>query len=298
MNYDSLLLTSGGTKGYAILGALRYLECKNYLPQFNKILGISVGSLIGFLIVLKYKIKDIFYILSNYNVEDIYFNKEIAKINLINNFLQNYSINNSEGILKLLKYFMINKKININITFKELYDKNPIELIIIATNLNKYKLKYFSYKLTPNIPILLALKASICIPFIFKPIKINNEYFVDGGLITFELIKYTNKKTLIIQLNTNEMTNNCNINNLEDYIIRVFNILFSQSIIKKKYNKYKNNSIILNFLESGLICKLNKNFKKNFYNKGIIESKLFIHRKLILKKIFNILAKSDKLKTN
>ena len=35
MNYDSLLLTSGGTKGYGIIGSLRYLEYNNHLSKFK-----------------------------------------------------------------------------------------------------------------------------------------------------------------------------------------------------------------------------------------------------------------------
>ena len=78
-------------------------------------------------------------------------------------------------------------------------------------------------------------------------IVINNEYFVDGGLLTTKMIKYTNKNTLIIQLNTGKVINNYNINNIEDYIKRIISILFAQSIAKSKYNKFNNNSIILNF---------------------------------------------------
>lgn len=288
MNYNSLLLTSGGTKGYGIVGSLRYLEYNNYLSEFKKIIGISVGSIIGLLLVLKYKVKDIFYILSNYNIEDIYLNEQIKKYNLIYNFFENYSLNNTEGIFKLLNYFLNNKNIDFNITFKELYNFNKINLIFIATNLNKNKLKYFSYKLTPNIPVLLALKASISIPFIFSPVIINNEYFVDGGLLTNEIIKYTNRKTLIIQLNTGQIINNCNIKCIDDYIKRIISILFAQSI-KCKYNNFKNNTIILNFIENGIKFNIEKNEKKNNYFIGLIQAKKFIYRKLLLKKIFQIL---------
>jgi len=289
MNYDSLLLTSGGIKGYGIIGTLRYLEYNNYLSKFKKIIGISVGSIIGFLLTLEYKIKDIYYILSNYNIEDIYFNKKLNKYNLINHFFQNYSINNVKGILKLLEYFLNNKNLNSNITFKELYEFNKINLIIIASNLNKNKLQYFSHKLSPNIPVLLALKASISIPLIFSPVIINNEYFVDGGLLTKKTIKYTNKNTLIIQINSCEITNNYNINNIEDYIKRISNILISQSMVKYNYNKYKYNSIILYFNDSGINFNIKKNEKKKIYLVGIINAKKFIYRKLLLKKIFQIL---------
>ena len=289
MNYDSLLLTSGGTKGYGIIGSLRYLEYNNHLSKFKKIIGISVGSIIGLLLVLKYKVKDIFYILSNNNIEDIYLNEQIKKYNLVNNFLQNYSLNNTEGIFKLLHYFMSNKNIDFNITFKDLYNFNKINLIFIATNINKNKLEYFSYKLTPNIPVLLALKASISIPFIFEPVVINNEYFVDGGLLTTKMIKYTNKNTLIIQLNTGKVINNYNINNIDDYIKRIISILFDQSIVKSKYNKFNNNSIILNFHENGITFNIDKNNKKKHYFTGLIQAKKFIYRKLLLKKIFDAL---------
>ena len=58
----------------------------------------------------------------------------------------------------------------------------PDELVVCATNVNTSEATYFSAELTPNVKVTRALLASMCLPFLFDPIEIDGESFVDGGL--------------------------------------------------------------------------------------------------------------------
>lgn len=75
-----------------------------------------------------------------------------------------------------------------NITFAKLdvlAQKNPTQfkhLTVIASNLTRQQPQIFSAQTSPDLPIWHAVRASISIPLIFEPVKINNDYFVDGGL--------------------------------------------------------------------------------------------------------------------
>ena len=63
--------------------------------------------------------------------------------------------------------------------FKEdTFDNAQIPLQIIATNLNEGRKHVFSTG-----PLVKAMMASSCIPFIFDPVRIGDEAYVDGGIV-------------------------------------------------------------------------------------------------------------------
>ena len=68
-------------------------------------------------------------------------------------------------------------------TFKELADLIGVqdELVICATNITTQTPTYFSVKTTPDVRVANALFASMCIPLLFPPTCINEQYYIDGG---------------------------------------------------------------------------------------------------------------------
>ena len=75
------------------------------------------------------------------------------------------------------------KNVSKKITFKELYDKFKVKLVISGTCLNDASVHYFSYDLTPSMQVLKAVRISLSIPLLFKPYKYDNKLWIDGGSI-------------------------------------------------------------------------------------------------------------------
>lgn len=57
-----------------------------------------------------------------------------------------------------------------------------IPLHVVTTNLDRRAPRIFSTKDTPGVCVATAVRASMSIPGVFTPVKIDNEYYVDGGL--------------------------------------------------------------------------------------------------------------------
>jgi len=57
-----------------------------------------------------------------------------------------------------------------------------MELFICATNLLRGERRVFSRATTPDLPIATAARASSSLPFVYPPKRIQNRYYVDGGL--------------------------------------------------------------------------------------------------------------------
>lgn len=127
---------------------------------------------------------------------------------------------------------MKKKNIKENITFKELYELTNKELIISVSNINDKKVEYFNYKNYPNFEVLLSLRMSFSIPFIFSPVIYNNKYYIDGSCLD-DLIcnKENNDNCLYLYIN-----NDNEINNITSYFSNIINTL----IYKKNINECKN----------------------------------------------------------
>ena len=284
MYYDTLYLTPGGTHGYSILGAISVLEKVNLINNFKRIIGVSVGSLISLLLVLNYTTSEIFKVFISQNIEEIYFNSQFNNNNIILNLMNNLGTNDGSGINRILQLFLTARNLDINITFKELYDFNNIELVIIASNITNGELQYFSYKLTPDCNILLAIKASCAIPIIFNPIIYENNILIDGGFFDINKNKLINDRTLTIRLLT-ERNINLDLHNIN--ILQYVKVLFDY-MIKAEHNDNKLHTVKLVFQTGGINFNLSNEDKIKMFNYGICETLKFVKYKRHLRYYFDI----------
>ena len=169
---NDLCIGGGGFTGLSFIGSLEYID-KNELLDLKNFYGTSIGSLIG-----------VAYIIGIKPIQMLNF---ILKLNL--NEIVNYNIENfasyhilDEKLLDNLIEVLFIKEDNINydLTIKDISDKSGININIYVTNLTDNKYESFNNKDTPNIKIIDALKASMSIPFLFKPVKINDKLYIDG----------------------------------------------------------------------------------------------------------------------
>ena len=76
-----LVLSGGGIKGIAQIGAIKYLADSGILKNINYIIGTSVGSIIGLFVCLKLEINDMYGFVKNKNYNKLSLN-EFFLINL------------------------------------------------------------------------------------------------------------------------------------------------------------------------------------------------------------------------
>ena len=150
-----LALSGGGVRGFAHIGALRALEDVGIKPDI--IAGVSAGSIVASFYAAGMSADEIF---------EIFDNIDISK------FLQ-FDISKS-GFLKLDKF---KKFIAQNLPVENI-EQLALPAIIAATDITEQQEKAFT---TGNIAE--RVIASCSIPLIFKPVKIDGTYYVDGGVM-------------------------------------------------------------------------------------------------------------------
>jgi predicted patatin/cPLA2 family phospholipase len=294
MNFKNkeLIISSGGNKGIALLGALN--EFSKFIPLFNfkYLTGCSIGAIIVLLLNIGYKVEELSEILFQIDF------KEFQDCKLIN-LIQKCGLDEGVKFTNFLKAIILNKNISSNITFIELYNLTNIILTITVVNITTGKTEYHNYINTPHLSVILSVRMSANIPILFSPILFNDNYYIDGALLEPFPINY-NKNTikygfwLFDEYEYNFINNSNNtffvneLNNSFQYIeniSRIIHINYIKEHYKKIINKYCKNIIIINFENKflrGEDFDIKLEDKIRMYNIGLTKS-LNYFKKLLKK---------------
>ena len=202
-----IALSGGGVRGFAHLGVLKALNEAGIHPHV--VSGTSAGAIVGSFYCLGYTPEKIFEII-----------RQTKFFGLLRPALS------WRGIFKMKSFELLYSKYITPNTFSGL----QIPLTITATNLTQGKVAYFSEG-----EIIKPLIASTCIPGIFDPVRIGNDYFVDGGLLNNLPIEgLAGKCDFIIGVNCNQIIPENNIRNIKKVIERSVIMAMNCNVYNRK----------------------------------------------------------------
>ena len=236
---------------------------KEKLKNINIYCGTSIGAVISLLLLIDYKPIDIYNVLKEINFE-ILFDYDIENI-LDDNYFGVYS---SDKIIYIIGMLIKNKSISVHITFRQLYEKINKKIIITGVCLNDISLHLFSYESNPNMEVLTAIRISMSVPIIFKPVKFENKIWIDGGCLNnfpIDLFDDCLENVIGIYLGTNEIENIETFQNVKDYFSQITKCLF-KNVFKFNIKKYEKYIIYLNTDKTD--WAINKQEKIKLYNFG------------------------------
>lgn len=182
-----LVLSGGGAKGIAHVAVLKELEAKGIKPDY--IVGTSFGALVGGLYAIGYTPNELEHIVLE-NDWEFLISDDIRRDNvmvggrdkdkqaILNLPLEGLKPSLSSGLFSgqnILSFFeVITRKYNRKMNF----DSLPIPFRCVATNIENGQEKVFSEGYLP-----FALRASMSFPSLFNPFLLDDELYVDGGLV-------------------------------------------------------------------------------------------------------------------
>ncbi len=156
MKKVALVLGGGGAKSFTQLGVIKVLQDHN-IP-IDLMVTCSGGSLIGALIAQGNTIKQI-------RTE---FYKRIHRLQWLRLSLSKRGLASQKIISRIIEKLSKNMELS----------KTKIKLMQATTNFRTGKLKVFEEG-----DIRLTTSASLAFPGIYKPVKIGDDYFIDGGIL-------------------------------------------------------------------------------------------------------------------
>lgn len=203
----SLVLGSGGARGYAHIGVIETIENQGY--EIQSIAGSSMGALVGGLYAAG-KLEEFKQWIFTLNYYDIY---KLLNLSLVDG-----------GLVDAEKVFDKIKTLIGDVNIEDL----PIKYKAVSTDLNTQTTVVFQKG-----KLIDAIRASIAIPTIFIPVYVDDKILVDGGVLNplpINLISQ-DKTDLKIAVNLD-----ANIENT--YIVEIPQEQFSREEIL--YNEFNN----------------------------------------------------------
>ncbi len=85
---------------------------------------------------------------------------------------------------RLTKHPPHHARISESVTFEDMKNAGCPPLRVVAADISSRELRLFSYESSPKDGVASAVAASVCIPIIFKPWKIDSSLYLDGGLVS------------------------------------------------------------------------------------------------------------------
>lgn len=153
----SLVLSGGGARGLAHIGVIEELEKRGY--EIHSVVGTSMGALVGGVYAMgkMEEFKNWMYTLDRRKV-----------FNLVDFTLSTHGLVKGDKVLNKMKEFISDKPI----------EDLPIYFAALAVNLIKKEEVLFEEG-----SIYDAIRASISIPNVLTPVKTEDGFLVDGGLM-------------------------------------------------------------------------------------------------------------------
>ena len=110
---------------------------------------------------------------------------EIVKydIHTLLNCYHNCGIFDNTMFESVFKPLFNGKDIEMDITLEEFYEKTKVNIYFYTCEINSFSLRCISHKTYPKWRVIDAVYTSSSLPIFFKPLCIENETFIDGGIL-------------------------------------------------------------------------------------------------------------------
>ncbi len=182
-----LVLSGGGAKGLAHIGAIKVLEEAGIKPDF--IAGTSMGSIVGGLYAIGYSPGQIEAIAHSTNWNEL-LKDEVSRRNISieekdedGKYVAQFRIRNGKvvlptGLINGYKISLLFSTLTWSVHTINDFNRFPIPFRCIATDIETVEPVVLKEGFLPD-----ALRASMAIPSVFTPVELNGRLLVDGGVV-------------------------------------------------------------------------------------------------------------------
>lgn len=165
---ETLVVSGGGMKGVASLGAVVALKKAGVLKGVKTVVGTSAGALVAAAFATnRASLKTLCELTNTTYQPDI----DLAKL------LASFGLDSGRHLDRWISILLGDVY-----TFRQIYNVFGVRLVVCATNLSERKPQYFDHETTPDMDVALALRMSCCIPLYFSAVKHGGKVYVDGAV--------------------------------------------------------------------------------------------------------------------
>jgi NTE family protein len=184
----NLVLSGGGVKGIALVGAIAALDEAGY--EVRRIAGTSAGALVGGLLAAGYtsaELADMMRTIRYEKFRDEGLVDRLGPLGKVISLLREKGIYEGNYFCKWYDQLLAAKRMQ---TFGDLGADSTCRFLAYAADITNGKLLCFPHDLKTfgieptTYKISQAVRASISLPFFYEPIRLGGNYLVDGGILS------------------------------------------------------------------------------------------------------------------
>jgi len=242
----NLVLEGGGVKGVAYAGVFHAFNAYDKLESIDKVLGVSAGSIAALFLAIGMTPQEMEQALKAIDYNEFQ-DDSFGAFRDLYRLTTKYGKNKGDFFTHWIEDFLEAYTGSRACTFSELKNLDTSkDLYVGATCLDTGVQEVFSYETYPDMPITIAVRASMAIPFFFTPVTYKGKMYVDGGVLNNYPIHFFDGvgTTIGVRLDTTEEitgTKEYRRDNVLQYSMSLFNIIYdglqNNHISKKDWNK-------------------------------------------------------------
>lgn len=161
--YDTLVLSGGGAKGLAALGAVNVLARAGYLDGVDTFVGTSAGALVAASLAVR---------MAPCAAVRAFCSRRFKPDPAFTNF----GIDGGESLDAWIRAVVG------DLTLRDVRERHGSTLVVCVTNLSEARAEYFHPDTHPDVPARDALRMSCAIPLVFSAVRFRGALYVDGAL--------------------------------------------------------------------------------------------------------------------
>jgi predicted acylesterase/phospholipase RssA len=272
---NCLILEGGGSKFITHIGALECLSKKQKLEDITHFGGTGTGSIVATLLACGYTLEETRDAL--YKLGDSFAFKQKRCFSCLD-ASQNKMFKKGKKFFNTIDSLINKKHGTKNITFKELFKRTGKHLKMSIMNLQNNTYYEIDHINRPYMSVSVVVYICSCVSLLLRPVKINKEYYIDGGLIKqtsqnipifVEFGDESFNRVLHIQIRDNFNITSNMIKCDHDRLLAHF---FTVSVVEASPQTYEYDHDIFRIIfECNDIFFLNDNQKQHFINIGNVE---------------------------
>ena len=167
--FETVVFSAGGTLGASYIGAFRALELRHAVSKVRHYHGTSAGSVVALMAACG---------LTSAEMIGVMHTMCAARPDFCAFDPTRFGVASVRDVLKPgLDAFLAP-----NATFACLAKRSGVTLTVHAYNVSRGRLEDFGISTTPDADVRACVEASCCIPFVFAPVSIGGDMYVDGAV--------------------------------------------------------------------------------------------------------------------
>lgn len=168
MRPDALVLSGGGARIFAMLGALCKLQKEGELTDVRTLAGTSAGGLLATALATGRDLTVVYRSLLYLKYEAAL---DFAALS------RDFGLDAGRSLDEAISFVA-----DPDDTFRKIRERRGVKLVVCATNLSRRRPEYFGPDTHPDMRVATALRASCAVPVFFTAVRIDGDVFVDGGV--------------------------------------------------------------------------------------------------------------------